>query len=165
MQQERAVLTDPMMTIPAPAFWLGWAGVIPFAGLTGLSLVGFGSATGPSSVVVLQALVTYGMIILSFMGGVQWGLEMTGSDGHHHSALGFAASVVPALVAFGVSFVQPLVALVILALGFIGLLAYDLRRIKAGVGPRWYAGLRLQLSTAVVLCLGVAVAANLSSVA
>ncbi len=157
-------MTDPMMTIPAPAFWLGWAGVVPFAGLTALSLGDIGSAEGPSSV-VLQALVTYGMIILSFMGGVQWGLEMTGSDGRGHNALGFAASVVPALVAFAVSFVQPLVALVILALGFVGLLAYDLRRIKAGVGPRWYANLRLQLSSAVVLCLGAAVAANFISVA
>ena len=157
-------MIDPKMTIPAPALWLGWAGVIPFAGLTVLSIVSSGSASGFSTVVVLQALVAYGMVILSFMGGVQWGLEMAGSDGRRHDTLGFAASVVPALVAFGVSFVQPLVALVFLALGFVGLLGYDLRRIKAGVGPGWYAGLRLQLSTAVVLCLGAAVAANLSLV-
>jgi hypothetical protein len=158
-------LTNPLMTIPTPAFWLGWAGVIPFAGLTALSIVNSGSASTPGSVAILQALVAYGMIILSFMGGVQWGLEMAGSNAQRHGAVGFAASVVPALVAFGVSFVQPLLALVILAFGFVGLLGYDLRRIKAGIGPRWYAGLRLQLTTAVVLCLGAAVAANLSSVA
>ena len=158
-------MTDHTVTIPAPAFWLGWAGVIPFAGLTALSFFSTDSALGISSGVVLQALITYGTIILSFMGGVQWGLEMMRSDEDTPNALGFAASVVPALVAFGVSFVQPLVALMILALGFVGLLAYDVRRIKAGVGPRWYVGLRLQLSTAVVLCLGAAAIAGLLSVA
>jgi hypothetical protein len=69
--------------------------------------------------------------------------------------------VVPALVAFGTSFVNPLAALVILAVGFLLLLTYDLRRIRAGIGPGWYAGLRFQLSTAVVICLGAAMASRL----
>jgi hypothetical protein len=150
-----------MTQIPSPAFWLGWAGVLPFAALSALTFLDTSATTGIEQGDILQALIAYGMIILSFMGGVQWGLEMTRGDGKGSDALGFAASVVPALVAFGTSFVNPLAALVILAVGFVLLLTYDLRRIRAGIGPGWYAGLRFQLSTAVVLCLGAAMAARL----
>lgn len=153
-----------MAKIPASAFWLGWAGVLPFAALSALTLVNSAAVAGVGQGAVLQALITYGMIILSFMGGVQWGLEMTRGDGRSPDALGFAASVIPALVAFGVSFVNPMAALIILTVGFLLLLAYDVRRIRAGVGPGWYAGLRFQLSTAVVLCLGAAVVARLPAI-
>jgi hypothetical protein len=64
---------------------------------------------------------------------------------------------VPALIAFGASFASPAAALLILAVGFALLLAYDLRRVSRGVGPAWYARLRVQLSTAVVTCLAAAV--------
>jgi hypothetical protein len=153
-----------MKHIPSPAFWLGWAGVLPFAALSALTVIDSGAATGIGQGAVLQAMITYGMIILSFMGGVQWGLEMTRGDGKNPAALGFAASVVPALVAFGASFVNPMSALVILAVGFVLLLSYDLMRIRAGIGPSWYAGLRFQLSTAVVLCLAAAMLSRLPAV-
>jgi len=151
-----------MKEIPSPAFWLGWAGVIPFAAFA--ALVVAGGSGGIDATTALRALISYGTIILSFMGGVQWGLEMTRGDGKSPDAIGFAASVVPALVAFGASFVNPMAALVILAVGFVLLLAYDLRRIRAGIGPGWYAGLRFQLSTAVVLCLGAAMVARLQPI-
>lgn len=135
-----------MKEIPAGAFWLGWAGVLPFAALSALSIWG-----GSLSAWALGLLVTYGMIILSFMGGVQWGLEMarTGNPG----AVGLAASVVPALVAFGAAFVSSPLALLVLAAGFAGLLIYDLARARSGVGPQWYGRLRWQLSAAVITCL------------
>ncbi len=150
-----------MAHIPAPAFWLGWAGVLPFAALSALTLVNTEAVAGIGQGAGFAGAHHVRMIILSFMGGVQWGLEMTRGDGRRPDMLGFAASVVPALVAFGASFVNPIAALLILAIGFTLLLAYDLRRIRAGIGPGWYAGLRLQLSTAVVLCLGAAVVARL----
>jgi hypothetical protein len=149
-----------MKHIPSPAFWLGWAGVLPFAALSALTVIDSGAATGIGQGAVLQALITYGMIILSFMGGVQWGLEMSRPEGS--GAAGFAASVLPALVAFAASFVSPLAALVILAAGFLILLGYDRARIRAGIGPVWYGALRMQLSTAVVISLAVATAANLA---
>lgn len=148
-----------MNDIPRPAFWLGWAGVIPFAALSVLALTGGGQWSEVDQPRALSALVTYGMIILSFMGGVQWGLEMSRPEGN--GAAGFAASVVPALIAFGASFVSIIAALFILAAGFLILLAYDRARIRAGIGPIWYGALRLQLSTAVVLCLGIASVATL----
>jgi hypothetical protein len=152
-----------MNDIPRPAFWLGWAGVIPFAALSVSTLTGGDAWSGVDQSRVLQALVTYGMIILSFMGGVQWGLEMSRPEGN--GATGFAASVIPALIAFGASFVSVFAALIILIAGFLILLAYDRARIRAGIGPIWYGALRLQLSTAVILCLGIASVASLSGTA
>jgi hypothetical protein len=150
-----------MTNIPAPAFWLGWAGVLPFAALSALIVSNTEQMAGLSAPDILRALVTYGIIILSFMGGVQWGLEMTRWDGKASEGIGFVMSVVPALIAFAASFVSPLAALVTLAVGFLLLLAYDLRRIKAGLAPGWYASLRIQLTTAVVLCLGAALFARI----
>ncbi|MGE5267452.1 MAG: DUF3429 domain-containing protein, partial [Deltaproteobacteria bacterium] len=114
-----------MKEIPSPAFWLGWAGVIPFATLAALVVANGGA--GIDAATALRALISYGVIILSFMGGVQWGLEMTREDG---SGPGFLASVMPALIAFAVSFIDPAAALAILAAGFILLLIYDLRRVR-----------------------------------
>jgi hypothetical protein len=84
------------------------------------------------------------------MGGAQWGLETARRDG---DGSGFLASVVPALIAFAVTFIDPAVALPILAASFILLLIYDLRRVRAGTGPAWYGRLRIQLTSAVVLSL------------
>lgn len=134
--------------------------MIPFAALSVLTLVDGGPTTGFDQSRALAALITYGMIILSFMGGVQWGLEMSrigGDDGN-----GFAASVVPALVAFAASFASTPVAILVLAAGFLILLVYDRARIRVGVGPAWYGALRLQLSTAVVICLVAAAFASRS---
>jgi hypothetical protein len=152
-----------MNDIPRPAFWLGWAGVIPFAALSVSTLTGGDAWSGVDQSRVLHVLVTYGMIILGFMGGVQWGLEMSRPEGN--SATGFAASVIPALIAFAASFVSVFAALIILIAGFLILLAYARARIRAGIGPIWYGALRLQLSTAVILCLGIASVASLSGMA
>jgi hypothetical protein len=137
-----------MKEIPSPAFWLGWAGVIPFAAFA--ALVVAGGSGGIDATTALRALISYGTIILSFMGGVQWGLELSRGDG---DGFGFLASVIPALIAFAVTFIDPAAALAILAAGFILLLVYDLRRVRAGIGPAWYGRLRLQLTIAVVLSL------------
>jgi hypothetical protein len=152
-----------MKGIPPPAFILGWAGVIPFAALTVMTLTPGTSAASLHASAALQALVAYGMIILSFMGGVQWGLEMTRTNGA--AATGFAASVLPALAAFAASFASTFAALLILIGGFVALLAYDMSRLRAGIGPAWYGTLRLQLSSAVVLCLTAAAVASIGGIA
>ena len=89
------------------AMVLGWAGVVPLAGLAYLTTVS-PPETASSAV---QALVSYGEIILGFMGGVQWGLEMVRSEDGKRNAVGYVFSVVPALIAFAASLALPRVAL------------------------------------------------------
>jgi Protein of unknown function (DUF3429) len=62
--------------------------VLPFAGLALLTVA------APSGMALwsLPALISYGAIILGFMGGVQWGLELTQITRDHNLPLGYVAS-------------------------------------------------------------------------
>jgi hypothetical protein len=129
---------------------LGWLGVIPFAAFA-LSL-----ATGdvlPRGA-AMSGLVLYGAIILSFMGGAQWGLAMvTTRDIPGDMEARLAISVLPALAAFGLWFLPATAALLGLAAVFVALLLYDIATARAGAAPAWYPALRIQLTSAVVICL------------
>ncbi len=134
-------------TLPASALALGWAGVIPFAGLALAAILGIALPVAPAF-----ALAAYGTAILSFMGGAQWGLAIRSGAG----ARGYAVSVLPALLAWVALLLPTRPGLGLLAAGFAALLAYDLWTVRAGEAPPWYGRLRLQLSGAVVLILLVA---------
>lgn len=134
-------------TIPAPALLLGWFGVVPFAALTAAALL-----LPHAALQAVQTLVLYGAIILSFMGGAQWGLAMH-SGAEEALATRLAVSVLPALAAFALALEPARVALIGLAAVFLLLLIYDFSTVRGGLAPLWYARLRLQLTLAVVLCL------------
>lgn len=128
--------------IPGVALALGIAGLIPFVGLAGIIVL---NAHLPASD-AWRALTLYGAVVLSFTGGVHWGLAMARGD-----TSGYAASVVPAVVAwFAVAFMPPRPATTMLAVGFALLLLYDLACVRKGEAPAWYAPLRRWL-TAIVL--------------
>jgi hypothetical protein len=137
-------------TIPRPALVLGWFGVLPFATFALLAMTGALLPRGTAS----SALILYGVVILSFMGGAQWGLAMVATRGGT-TAMGprLSVSVLPALAAFAAWFAPPTAALVALAVGFVALLAYDIATARAGAAPSWYAALRVQLTSAVVIFL------------
>ena len=63
---------------PSTAKWLGYAGALPFLGL-GAAL--FGAGDGISDIFLPSqisfALLSYGAIILSFLGGLHWGRAVT----------------------------------------------------------------------------------------
>lgn len=144
--------------IPRSAFVLGWLGVLPFAALALLAVTGGVLPNGGA----MTWLVQYGLIILSFMGGAQWGLAMraaSSDDGVEGWRL--AISVLPALAAFGLSFLPTGSALLGLAGAFVASLGYDVRSARAGMAPVWYPALRLQLTGTVVVCLLIAAAFGL----
>ncbi|WP_406851828.1 DUF3429 domain-containing protein [Brevundimonas sp. BH3] len=137
-----------MTRAPRPAMILGWFGVLPFAGLTGALAVGLGDAEQ-----IADALRLYGAVILSFMGGVHWGVATLRSE---NGVPPYGVSVLPALWAFAMGFTSPPIGLLGLAAGFLALLAYDLRCVRRGDLVEWYGRLRLWLTLAVILCLVVA---------
>lgn len=132
--------------IPRPALVLGWLGVLPFAAFAMMAATGMPLAPDPAA----RALVLYGAVILSFMGGAQWGLAMAATTGQ---AWRLTISVLPALVAFALSFLPAIQALTGLAAAFVALLAYDMSTARTGTAPAWYPALRLRLTIAVVACL------------
>jgi hypothetical protein len=139
-----------MRTVPLSARLLGWLGVVPFAVLSLVCI--FASAQAASQAGF--ALVLYGMIILSFMGGAQWGLAMVARvQASAAMPRRLAISILPPLAALAMAALPPRGALLGLAILFTALLVYDHSTVRAGVAPAWYRELRTQLTTAVVICL------------
>ncbi|MCI4678358.1 DUF3429 domain-containing protein [Rhodoblastus acidophilus] len=58
--------------VPKPVLALGWAGAFPFMFLCLAAILG----RGPVAQDAINMLLLYGAVILAFMGGAQWGLEM-----------------------------------------------------------------------------------------
>lgn len=137
--------------IPQAALVLGVAGLIPFVVLTAGVLTGRIFGAGPS----LYALQIYAAVILSFMGGAQWGLA---GGANSESWLRYGASVLPAFVAWAGVWFSGAKGLWIMAAGFAGLLAYDLWTVRVGDTPAWYGRLRVALTAGVVTCLIVTAA-------
>lgn len=129
--------------------FLGWAGVIPFL----LAALLVWSETPEYFETGLHIIHIYGAIILSFLGGVHWGLELRTSHPSISFLSGYFFSILPSLIAFLALYLPPLMALVALACGFMGVLVWDRKLEKERTTPEWYLNLRYQLSGAVLLCL------------
>lgn len=144
-----------MTQIPRPALLLGLAGLIPFlwgaAGLYSPALASLGNLIfGPSPALNGAGLVlSYGIVILSFMSGVLWGFATRAASG---AGLYYALSVLPALWA------QFIVGanLWLLGAGYLGLLALDALFATRGLAPAWWMRLRLLLTAVVLACLAAA---------
>lgn len=114
-----------MSSSPAPHYirtarWLGFAGLIPFVVCT---LVLIEGRIGVREL-ALEGLVSYGAVILGFMGAVHWGRAMFAASGAE-AARAFGLSVVPALLGWFATFLTARLALSILAAAFVGLYLYD----------------------------------------
>lgn len=132
-----------MTDVPAAARILGFAGAVPFVAGALADLFVSGSMGD-------VVLLTYGAVILSFMGAIHWGAGMArGETGF----VGLGASVVPALVAWSTLLIGGWPGLCILAASFALLLAYDLAMVGSGSLPAWYAMLRRPLTAIVVATL------------
>lgn len=61
-------------SIPPMALWLGLLGLIPFIGLTALYVLQMENRIGWTPGYARDVLVSYGAIILAFLGGIRWAL-------------------------------------------------------------------------------------------
>ncbi len=135
---------------------LGYAGLIPFV------IFSIGSwTTLPYVADSTFVLITYAAIILSFMGAIHWGATI--SNAARHNSKNLVVSVMPALAAWLALLLPEIFALVILFVGFILLIAYDLAVAKSQALPNWYISMRIRLTFVVTLCLaGAFIAAALN---
>jgi hypothetical protein len=134
--------------VPAPAAVLGLAGVIPFAAG---ALCSFQPDTLGAFANV--ALLAYGAVILSFLGGIHWGLAI-GQRDPSYRRLGLG--VVPSLAGWVAFLLGGAAGLLLLAAAFVAVLALDVQLTRDGMAPTWFPRLRTLLTAAVVLCLLVA---------
>ena len=137
------------------AWLLAFAGVIPFVAATVALFVSDASSV---RVPAIAALVTYAAVILSFLGGIEWGLalrEEAGTEATRAVALGL--STVPSLAAWAVLWLpsptwQVGTSLAIL----VAVWAADQWLASRGLLPAWFIDLRTAVTALVAVILAVA---------
>jgi hypothetical protein len=97
-------------------------------------------------------LLAYRASILSFLGGIQWGLAVARPDGAG-LAVRLALSVVPSLAAWLALLLPVRPGLLVRAASLAAVLAADLRAAQRGLAPPWYPKLRLPLSGGAMVAL------------
>jgi hypothetical protein len=137
--------------VPVSAAWLGGLGALPFIGL----VCAMPFLVGAPRNLAADALVAYGAVILSFLGGIHWGLAIAHGGGAAQAKLParLILSIVPSLAAWAALLVADTTGLFILALAVAAMLWVDLRATRAGDAPRWYPTLRVPLTCIVVAAL------------
>ncbi len=148
------------LRLPALAILLGVAGLIPFLAC-GLFAV---SVAGPLANTWLLALIFYGAVVLSFLGGVHWGLALaapepdpTLGDAARHDRLRFGLGVLPSLIGWAALLstvlIAPELALAVLIAGFCAAVVTETRLARSELLPGGYLWLRWALSVVVVAVL------------
>jgi len=136
---------------PSPtALRLGRAGLLPFVAGALLPWV----LRGEARVAWATAMLAYAALIVSFLGGIHWGLAMRQAT---PSARLLAWGVVPSLLAWPMLLMPPAAALAGLGLALWACYAVDRRAYPAqGLGA--WLGLRLQLTVVASLSCWLAAA-------
>ena len=137
---------NPALAVPpaAPAgltptaLRLGYAGLLPFA--LGALLVWLVRADAHPYVTL--ALSAYAAVIVSFLGGIHWGLALRQAEPPAHLLLW---GIVPSLVAWLAVMMPPAAGLVILGAMLVACYAVD-RRLYAEQGVAHWLMLRFRLS-------------------
>jgi hypothetical protein len=136
-------------TIALPFRLLGYSGLIPFAAAA-VALFGPASWRG----LALPALAAYGAVILSFLGGVHWGLALRATPEEAPAAWPrLALGVLPALVGWVALLLPARPGLALLAAGVLAVAAVETAAARRGLVPRSYLGLRWALSLGAGACL------------
>lgn len=134
--------------IPPSALILGLAGLIPFFGSALAAVL----LDGELSAKATLALGAYGAVILSFLGGVKWGVLL-----NDKTALKLwkpiVLSVVPSIIAWAALLLPSLAMLSVLAAGMVFQYFLDTESMHQKKLPEWYGRLRLILTIGAVLSL------------
>lgn len=142
------------------AWVLAFAGAVPFA----VATVALTSTHSQVRVPAIAGMVTYAAVILSFLGGIEWGLALR-EDSLGASALSrerfraaaLVVSVVPSLAGWGVLWLPSAHWQLGAALGlFIAVWATDLAFARQGLLPSWFVNLRTAVTALVSAILAVA---------
>ncbi len=147
MNDTRALPSSPAVPI---ALWLGYGGLIPFVAGAALTWL----LAPESRPLAATALSAYAAVIVSFLGGIHWGIGFR--DGTPRL---FLWGVVPSLVAAAALMLPPRHGLLIHAVMLLLCYAVD-RRVYPAHGLQAWLGLRWRLSLVAGTSCFVAAAAG-----
>ncbi|RKR06612.1 uncharacterized protein DUF3429 [Kushneria sinocarnis] len=133
---------------PGLPLGLGLAGLLPFL-LCAAIVVLMGL---PWQAIALQAFIYYSAVILSFLGGIHWGVAMSldhGGSGEFNGRMIMAMA--PSLIAWPALMLDARFALLALMAGFLLVRLYERQSDSIERLPGWYRALRTLLTVVVVL--------------
>jgi Protein of unknown function (DUF3429) len=134
---------------------LGVAGLVPFVGLAGALAFDTGVPGLGNAEAARTALVVYAIAILSFLGGVRWGIAL-GQEDQAKATRDYIIAVIPALAGWAAIALEEPRDLWLLCIAFVALGLMDYGLACRTVAPEWYGRLRLALSAVAALALGLA---------
>lgn len=139
--------------MPLIAVLLGLLSLVPFVWF-GLGAV---SADLDAAARSFIALIDYAALILTFAGGVHWGLCFTPES--RRTSIRMAASAVPLVISWAALVSVPLaggiVALAILMAGYLLAIITEHRAAQLWVMPGWYMWLRWGVSVVALVMLAI----------
>ena len=128
------------------AKYLGYAGLIPFL----LCCIGIWTFDNPLAIQQLSGIfIFYSAVILSVMAGTLWGAQIVNIGGER-AVMALLLAISTSLSAWFSLLLPPLVATVVLFLGYVLLLNYERWLPVGDTLPDWYHTLRTRLTTIVV---------------
>lgn len=131
---------------------LGYAGLLPFIFITGMLW-----AEPHHQAFWQRALLSYGAVILTFVGALHWSLAMQASALNDDAKRGlYIWSVIPSLAAWLALLLPHKYGYGLLVVFFLLALWRDISLPKRIVLPDWYLPLRKTLTAIVVACLMIA---------
>ena len=141
--------------LPPLAYLLGLAGLIPFVGCGVLAV-----SKGPWQSIGMAALIAYGAVSLSFLGGVHWGFALTPANPEPNPPVQrarLALGVVPSLIGWAAVLlgqaVRPELGVAVLIAGLLATVAVEVRWSRRQLMPGGYMALRWALSVVVLITL------------
>lgn len=142
------------MSVRRVAWALAIAGALSFLGLAAALLSGETRIRIPA----IAGLVTFSMIILAHLGGIEWGLALRDGAGTERTrATALVLSVLPAIAAWGIFWMPtPQWQLGGAAALFLAVWGADLWLARQGLLPAWFVDLRTAITLAVVVILAAA---------
>ena len=132
-----------MPTDPKLPFALGFAGLIPFWGLSLAHVTGHAFGHGP--IEVAFTLSAYAATIASFLGGIRWGLAVRETD-QTRVRVDYIVSVLPQLVSWAAFAFPDRSRLVVLAIVLLVTGPLDYSLVERSLAPPWFGRLRMTLS-------------------
>ena len=136
--------------LPKSAAWLGGSGVTPFVCLS----LAIPFANDALRTQLQFALIAYGAAILSFLGGIRWGIAIAEAPRTEDWLLRrLGLSVMPSLIAWASLLIPAKLGSLTLVIGLGAMWLLDNFSSRAGELPPWYPSLRWPLTCVAVATL------------
>ena len=129
---------------------LGYGGALPFLG----SAIAVSQQTTILGLMPAYLLLSYGAVILSFLGGLHWGRVITSPSSDRRSDSAWLVwAVCPSILSWASLLLPVKAGALLLILCFLAALQIDQKLLREQVWPSWMRPLRLHLSLIAVASL------------